>query len=189
MPIAQLKSVNDLINGGDDALLTRCAEAVDAADRILTLAKGGTRIKIQEMGGIDNAQHSAHGLAWLATTVEALRQMHGWARRLKDEGSFGEFERLILAVAFAEYGAQIAGGIPMNQGEIMRPDAMGVARADVRKYEDAVADLIEAGSAQTVKSRLAELIKNAQGATTYGVSGLDESHAGIHESDARVFRS
>ncbi len=182
MSIAQLKAVSDLVNGGDDRLIARCGEAVDAADRILTLAKAGTRIKIQEMGGMDQAQHPAHGLAWLATTVEALRQAHQWAVRLKDEAQFGELERLILAVAFGEYGAQIAGGIPMNQGEVIRPDALGIARADIRRYEDAVADLVEAGSAQSVKSRLAELIKNAQGATTYGISGLDEIHSGIHET-------
>ena len=182
MSIAQLKAGTDLLSGGPDRLIARAAEAVDAAERVLSLAKAGVRIKIQELGGVDQAQHAAHGLAWLATTVEGLRQMHQWAVRLKDEASFGEFEQLILLAAFAEYGAQIAGGIPMNQGEIIRPEAMGLARADIRRYEDAVADLVDAGSTQGVKSRLAQLIKDMQGATTYGVSGLDELHAEIHDN-------
>ena len=182
MPIAQLKAATDLLSGGSDRLLARAQEAVDAAERVLSLAKAGVRIKIQELGGVDQAQHAAHGLAWLATTVEGLRQMHQWALRLKDEGNFGEFEQLILLAAFAEYSAQIAGGIPMNQGEIIRAEAMGVARADIRKYEDAVFDLVEAGSAQSVKSRLAQLIKDTQGATTYGASGLDDLHAEIHDN-------
>ena len=182
MSIAQLKAGTDLLSGGPDRLIARAAEAVDAAERVLSLAKAGVRIKIQELGGVDQAQHAAHGLAWLATTVEGLRQMHQWAVRLKDEASFGEFEQLILLAAFAEYGAQIAGGIPMNQGEIIRPEAMGLARTDIRRYEDAVADLVDAGSTQGVKSRLAQLIKDMQGATTYGVSGLDELHAEIHDN-------
>jgi (2S)-methylsuccinyl-CoA dehydrogenase len=181
MSIAQLKAGADILSGGPDRLLVRTAEAVDAAERVLSLAKAGVRIKIQELGGMDQAQHAAHGLAWLATTVEGLRQMNFWGQRLKDESNFGEFEQLILLAAFAEYGAQISGGIPMNQGEIIRAEAMGVARTDIRRYEDAVADLVDAGSAQSVKSRLAQLIKDTQGATTYGVSGLDDVHSEIHD--------
>ncbi|MEQ1576725.1 MAG: acyl-CoA dehydrogenase, partial [Hyphomicrobium sp.] len=157
MSIAPLKAGTDLLSGGPDRLIVCAGEAVDAAERVLGHAKAGVRIKIQELGGVDQAQHAAHGLAWLATAVEGLRQMHHWAKELKGEGKFGEFEQLILIAAFAEYSAQIAGGIPMNQGEIIRAEAMGVARADIRKYEDAVADLVEAGSAQSVKSRLAQL--------------------------------
>jgi len=181
MSIAQLKAGTDILAGGADLILSRAAEAVLAAERVLSLGKAGVRIKIQELGGVDQAQHAAHGLAWLATTVEGLRQMHLWAVRLKEEGNFGEFEQLILLAAFAEYGAQIAGGIPMNQGEIIRPEAMGIARADIRRYEDAVADIVEAGSEQSVKSRLAQFIKDTQGATTYGISGLDDVHCEIHD--------
>src|SRR5690606_22037526 len=137
--------------------------------------------KITEAGGVDAAQHAAHGLAWLATTVEALRQMNLWAARLKEEGAFGELEQLLLIAAFAEYGAQIAGGIPMSQLEIIRPEALGIPKADIRAYEDAVADVIAAGGAESVKARLATLIEHAQGATTFGNSGLDETMAAIHE--------
>ncbi len=191
MTIAERKANPALLNAGADALIARTAEVVSAADRILALAKSGVRARIQAAGGVDAAQHAAHGLAWLATTVEALRQMNVWAATLQTEGKFGEFEQLLLAVAFAEYGAQIAGGIPMSQVEIIRPDALGVPRADVRKFEDAIADVVEAGGAETVKARLANLIEEMQGATTYGHTGLDETHAEIQEqmksfSDAEV---
>ena len=62
--------------------------------------------------------------------------MHVWGDRLKGEGRFSEFEQLILAAAFAEYLAQIAGGIPMSQVEIIRPEALGVPKADIRRFED-----------------------------------------------------
>ena len=191
MTIAKLKAQPDILEQGPDRLIERTAGVVLEADRILALAKTGVRARIEAAGGVDAAQHAAHGLAWLATTVEALRQMNVWARSLQSEGKFGEFEQLLLAVAFSEYGAQIAGGIPMSQVEIIRPEAMGVPRADIRRYEDAVADVIEAGGAENVKARLADMIEAMQGATTYGHTGLDDTHAEIQEqmksfSDAEV---
>ncbi len=173
--------------GGTDGIIARAAGAVAAAERILVAAKAGARAEIERAGGMDAAQHAAHGLAWLATTVEALRQMRAWAARLDGEGRFGEFEELILSAAFAEYLAQIAGGIPMSQCEIIRPQALGVPSSEIRAFEDAVAvaDTVAAGSAPAVKARLAELIARNQGATTFGDSGLDETHAQIHEQMRR----
>ena len=70
---------------------------------------------------IDREQTAVHGFAWMATYVEALRQIRGWASRLDEAGEFGEAEALILRVAFGEYLAQLAGGIAMSQAEIVRP--------------------------------------------------------------------
>ena len=153
MSTAVKTAEQDLLAAGPEALLQRAEGAVASADKVLQAAKSGVRAKVAEAGGIDNAQHQAHGLAWLATAVEGLRQMHVWGTRLYGEGRFGEFEQLLLAAAFAEYLAQIAGGIPMSQLEIVRPEALGVPRADVRRYEDEVADMIAAGSTQGVKKR------------------------------------
>ena len=185
MSTAVKTAEQDALSAGPDALLQRAESAVAAADKVLQAAKAGVRAKVAEAGGIDAAQHAAHGLAWLATTVEGLRQMHVWGTRLSGEGRFGEFEQLILAAAFAEYLAQIAGGIPMSQLEFVRPEALGVARADVRRFEDEVAEMIAAGSTQAIKSRLAELIAAQPGATTFGDTGLDETHAAIHEQMRR----
>ena len=185
MSTAALKAEQDVLAANPEALLERAGNAVAAADRILQAAKAGVRAKVGEPGGIDAAQHAAHGLAWLATTVEGLRQMHMWGSRLKQENRFGEFEQLILAAAFAEYLAQISGGIPMSQLEVIRPHALGVGKADVRRFEDEVADLVTAGSTQQLKSRLAALIAAQPGATTFGDTGLDETHAEMREQMRR----
>jgi (2S)-methylsuccinyl-CoA dehydrogenase len=181
MSTAALTAEQGTLPAGPDALLEQASAAVAAADKILQAAKSGVSAKVKEAGGVDAAQHAAHGLAWLATTVEGLRQMHVWATRLKEEGRFGEFEQLILAAAFAEYLAQIAGGIPMSQVEIIRPEAMGVSRADVRQLEDETADLIAAGSSQTLKNRLADLIAAQPNASNFGDPGLDETHQAIFD--------
>ena len=179
MVVAPLKAATSILGSGPDRLIERCGEAVTAADKVLAAAKASVRIKIQEAGGIDNAQHVAHGLAWLATAVEGLRQMHDWAARMSGEGRFGEFEQLLLAAAFGEYLAQIGGGIPMSQLEIIRADALGVSKADIRRFEDSVADLVSEGGAETVKARLAQLIAAQPGAMTFGDTGLDETHSEI----------
>jgi (2S)-methylsuccinyl-CoA dehydrogenase len=181
MSVAPLKAGANILSAGPEKLIERCGETVTGADRILQAAKAGVRIKIQEAGGIDNAQHTAHGLAWLATAVEGLRQMHDWARRLNGEGRFGEFEQLLLIAAFAEYGAQIASGIPMSQLEIARPDALGVSKTDLRRFDDSIADLVAEGGSEAVKARLGELIAAQPEAMTFGDTGLDETHAQIQE--------
>lgn len=185
MSIAAQTSEPDILAAGPAKLIERCGEAVTAADKVLAAAKIGVRAKVAELGGVDNAQNVAHGLAWLATYVEALRQLHGWAGRLDSEGRFKEFETLLLAAGFAEYLAQIAGGIPMSQVETIRPQALGVATADVRAFEDAVADLVAGGGTQAIKARIARLIEEHPTATTFGDSGLDETHAAIHEQMRR----
>jgi (2S)-methylsuccinyl-CoA dehydrogenase len=169
-------------------LLELSNSVVMAADRVLAAAKTGVRGKLAAANGdMDVVQHSAHGLAWLATTVEGLRQMAHWAVALEDDGKFGEFEQLILAAAFAEYSGQIAGGIPMNQGEFVRAEAIGVSKADIRGFEDHedVAVIVAFGCRDAVKARLADLIAAQPNVTTFGASGLDEVHSEMVEQMRR----
>ncbi|MEL7048350.1 MAG: acyl-CoA dehydrogenase family protein [Pseudomonadota bacterium] len=185
MSIAQFKSDTDILEAGAEGLLQRCVDAVTEADKLLATAKGTVRVRLQAVEDQAEIQHAMHGLAWLATTVEGLRQMHTWGTNLKSEDRFGEFEQLILAAAFAEYLAQISGGIPMSQGEIVRPSALGIPRSEVRRFEDAVLELVEGGSDEGVKARLAKFIADQPNATTFGDSGLDEMHAEMHEQMRR----
>jgi (2S)-methylsuccinyl-CoA dehydrogenase len=156
--------------------------AVAAAERVLQAAKTAVKRKVESAGQIDKVQNAAHGLAWLATYVESLRQMHRWAQRLEEDGRVGEFERLILAAAFSEYLAQIAGGIPMSQGEIVRLGHLGVSTDEIARFQSgAVTSLIEAGATEDVRARLAELIAEHPGATTFGDPGMDDTHSAMRE--------
>ena len=177
---ASEKATLSVLSEGPDKLFARCAMALAEADKVLAAARTGVRRKVEDEG-LDGAQHAAHGLAWLATTVEGLRQMLHWAKALQEGGRLGEIELLLLAAAFAEYCAQIVGGIPMSQCEIIRAADLGVRRDEIRHFEDNVAELIAHGSTDGLKARIAQLIGEHPGATTYGDSGLDETHAAIHE--------
>jgi (2S)-methylsuccinyl-CoA dehydrogenase len=117
--------------------LARCAAAADAARGSLEAARGGLAARLGG-GRISNTaleaeQSAAHGLAWIATYVESLEQMRLWAGRLEAEGRFGEIEGLILRIAFGEYLAQLRGGIPMSQGEIVRAADLGLAETELRR--------------------------------------------------------
>jgi len=124
--------------------------------------------------GIDRAQHEAHGLAWIATYVEALRQMLAWARRLDEAGKHSEIEHLILQIAFAEYLAQIPGGIPMSQGEIARAGQVGATGADIGTFMDAAGALVHRGASAETKAQLAALLISNGENGHFGALELDE---------------
>jgi (2S)-methylsuccinyl-CoA dehydrogenase len=161
--------------GQDARLLEACGDGLNAADRVFHLAKAGVKAAAAEAQEAEAAQAALHGLAWLATYVAALRQMLGWGRHLLATHRFGEAERLLLTGAFGEYLAQIAGGIPMSQNETVRLSELGVARAEARRFEDDVAGLIDQGTDRAVRARLAALIAEQPGLTTFGDTGLDET--------------
>ena len=67
-------------------LLAKAAEAVTAAERLGAAAKIAVRERVAKLSGIDKAQDAAHGYAWLATYVEAVRQLAAYAERLEAAG-------------------------------------------------------------------------------------------------------
>jgi (2S)-methylsuccinyl-CoA dehydrogenase len=155
-------------------LTEACRKSLAACDRLLGAARGGVRARVEAAGGIDGAQNSAHGLAWLATYVEALRQLLGWAERLEASGRFGETEQLLLQAAFAEYLAQIAGGIPMSQGEFVRLNHLGIDdRAIAEFWGGGPRALIATGSSDATKARLAALLLEGPSTDGFGDDGLD----------------
>jgi (2S)-methylsuccinyl-CoA dehydrogenase len=75
-------------------------------------------------------------------------------------GKFGEVEQLILQIGMGEYLWQIYGGIPMSQGEILRPQDIGLTQEDQRGLmTDAVMTLTGSGNTQAARTRLVELMQ------------------------------
>ncbi|MBL0899655.1 MAG: acyl-CoA dehydrogenase, partial [Reyranella sp.] len=138
-------------------LLALCAEGENTADRHETAAREAVRKLVAPTGKVDpklleREQFAAHGYAWIATYVAALRQMRRWAEAGHESGSGGELERLILQSAFGEYLAQLKGGIAISQVEIVRPGDLGLDGAALET--PAVAKLIAANTA-AVRGRIA----------------------------------
>ncbi|TDK46732.1 acyl-CoA dehydrogenase family protein [Antarcticimicrobium luteum] len=161
-------------------LLTLTADAIAPTEAVLEAAKAKLRETVSEGGRVSAAaleanQTAAHGLSWLATYVESLRQMQAWATRLREQGRFGEVEQLIHQIAFGEYLAQIRGGIPMSQGEIVRLSDLGLTAADSAALDsDAIATLTATGNTPAARHRLVELMQERAAETTVGATGLEE---------------
>ncbi|MEX3016950.1 acyl-CoA dehydrogenase family protein [Gymnodinialimonas hymeniacidonis] len=172
-------------------LLSLTGAAVAPAEALLAAAKDRVRALVSDGDRVSNAlieanQTAAHGLAWLATYVEALRQMHKWAERLGADGKFGEVEQLILQITFGEYLWQMYGGLQMNQGEMLRPQDMGLTQDDQRAMMDsAVMTLTQSGNTQDARTRLVELMRERSAEITVGNCGLDDELEMIREQFRR----
>lgn len=157
-------------------------DALVTLEKLLNLATQRVRARVVGPNGqissakMEEEQRATHGLAWLATYVEALRQMHAYARRLADDNKFGSLEERLVQLSFAEYLAQIFGGIPMNQGEFVRLSDLGILPKEVTEFQTPeIKSLIESGNTPTVRAEITDLIRQQVGYSTFGSSGLDET--------------
>ena len=135
-----------------------------------------------DAGALEREQHAAHGLSWLATYGEAVRELADYAERLKGEGTFGETEALLVKIGVGEYLDQMFGGIPMSQGEIVRPTALGFTSAELASLRTPAIDAaIAEGNTPANRAALVAKIREAttSGAATIGLSGLDEDMEAI----------
>jgi (2S)-methylsuccinyl-CoA dehydrogenase len=156
-------------------ILSLTEAALPQVEAVLGAATSKLRAVVDAKGKVSGAaleehQFAAHALSWLATYVEALRQMRAWAGRIEAEGKFGEIEALILQIGFGEYLAQIAGGIAMSQGEVARLSDLDVSWAP----EGTAAALIAAGNSPAARAALVALMRDNHGRATFGATGLDD---------------
>jgi (2S)-methylsuccinyl-CoA dehydrogenase len=169
--------------GPDLMSLTR--EAVRAAEGVLQDATRAVRSRVADDSQtverlLDREQRATHALAWLATYVEAVRQLCAYAERMHEAGRLGELERLIVEIGLGEYLAQIRGGIPMSQGEIARPADMGLSAAAVERRMAGPFEVFFTAGNEQRRARLTELMGSHHDATI-GDCGLDETLAAIRD--------
>ena len=167
-------------------LVDLAREATAAVDALLADATAKVRERVVIEGHpvarlFDREQRATHGLAWFATYVEAIRQLASYAERMAADGTLGELEEQIVRIALGEYLAQMIGGIPMSQGEIVRPADLGLSAAQVAaRFNPAGERLIAGGNTPERRARLAELMRASHGATV-GACGLDETLDSIRD--------
>jgi (2S)-methylsuccinyl-CoA dehydrogenase len=167
-------------------LIGYAQEAAAAAEALLADATLAVRRRVtrdgQVAGGlIDREQRATHGLAWLATYAQAVRQLAAYAERMRAGGRLRAIEELVVRIGLGEYLAQMLGGIPMSQGEIVRPADLGLSPDQVAaRITPAVETLIASGNDAHNRARLVALMKEHQGGTV-GDSGLDDTLDAIRE--------
>jgi (2S)-methylsuccinyl-CoA dehydrogenase len=184
MTAAASETTDALVLDGLTGLLD---EAAAAAQAFVAEAKSAVKGRISAGGRIDRKladaeQHVVHGYGWYASYAELMTQVAGWARALQADGRLGETESLLAQLLFAEYAAQLSGGVPMNQGEIIRPaELTSDAAVLARLAAPALTRLAAAGGGQAVKSRVARLVADARGKATVENTGLDETFEMIRD--------
>jgi len=152
-------------------------DATLAAETLLAEAAAKVRERVAADGralNIDREQRAAHALAWLATYVEAIRQLAAYADQRQSAGTLSELEELTIRIGLGEYFAQIIGGIPMSQGEIARPSDLGLSPAAVAAKLGPVAETLMAfGNTARHRARLIELLR-AEHNPAIGGDGADD---------------
>ena len=161
-------------------------EASAALDALLADAVAKVRERVVADGEVtgkllDREQRATHGLAWLATYVEAVRQLAAYAERMTRDNKLGEIEELLVRIGLGEFLAQVVGGISMSQGEVVRPADLGLSAAQVAaRINPAMDELIASGNTAERRARLIALMRQSHHATI-GACGLDETLESIRE--------
>lgn len=165
-------------------LLDLCRAALPAVERFEAEAHRALSALVARGGKptpelLEREQFAAHGYAWLATYVAALRESLHWVERLDTDDQLGELEALTLQALWGEYLGQLSGGIALSQVEVFRPPDLGLDGDSLRSPP--VRQLIQGGNTTAVRRRLAELSVEGH----FGQRGLDETEAMIAEQFRR----
>ena len=180
MTSTMLENLEDLIS-----------KSVDVSNKLLAdiIAHVRNKVVVSERVSselLNNYQFEAHGVAWIATYIESLRQMSLWSKVAKEENKFDTVEKLILQIGFGEYLSQLKNGIPMSQTEFIRLHDIGLSTEIINKFLiPEVEILIKFGNTQPAREQLCRLMQDSLGMSTFGFSGLDEDLEMVREQFRR----
>jgi (2S)-methylsuccinyl-CoA dehydrogenase len=171
-------------------LLATAERGLGAAESFLAAARAQLITRVAPDGAVEPERFAAdqvagHALAWIAASVEGLRQIGAWARRLDDGAALGAAEVLILEIAYGEYLAQLAGGIPMAQGEFARPQDLGLTDSDVSPLRAGEAGALMA-ELPAARLRLGVMLAET-GESGFGRIGLDDTSLDMIRDQVRRF--
>src|SRR5215510_9780066 len=161
---------------------TVAAEAIlkDATAAVCARVRVDTRT-VERL--FDRQQRATHGLAWLAAYVEGIRQVTAFAERAHHTGTLTEAKELMVGTGIGEFLAQMEGGIPMSQGEIVRPADLGLSAAAVSaRLTGPVAALLTDNAAR--RARLVTLLRDLNDFT---VGGPDDEALMAMREEVRKF--
>jgi len=97
---SRLDQTGDLAASAREAAMAAQALLADA-----TIAVRNRVMRDEKISGaaMDREQRATHGLAWLATYVEAVSQLAAYTERMQAAGRFGEPEDLLVRIGLGEY--------------------------------------------------------------------------------------
>ena len=146
------------------ALTAQVCAAADAAEAVVRAAVAAMQTRLDGAAERRSAQRALHGLAWLATYAAAIRALADYTGRLQVAGDLREADELTIAIGIEEYLAQIVGGIPMSQGETVRPHDLGLSASTVAQEVEGPLVALMSGTEQR-RARLVALMVESRDAT------------------------
>ena len=177
-----------------DELIAKALATIPVIERLYARAEKNVSDRVSRDNKLssellEREQHITHGLAWLATTIQAMRECLNSASRLMEENKFGPIETLITQIGFGEYLAQVFHGIAMSQGEIIRLSDFGIsARTLLQAMEGPVEAMLAIGNIPENRLALAHYLTSDHG-STIGDAGLDETLEAIRSEISKFAES
>jgi (2S)-methylsuccinyl-CoA dehydrogenase len=175
------KRADTLERAGPESL-EACAQALGSASRLLGEMMQALRRQLAAAHpdpamALQLEQARAHGVAWAATYVRALGELHAWAARLEASKQLGRLELLLLRAAFSEYLAQLSGGLPLSQGEMFRAETLEGMSEPLAAFrgEPAVRTLLRKGFDTAARREIADQIGHDSRAHPFGDVALGDS--------------
>ena len=172
--LTAMSAAEDINAGENDALLLHMAALPPILDDM--------RAALASPLPPEAAQFCTHGRAWAATYVATLQQMVLYAETMQARGRFGAMEEDLTLLIVGEYLTQLHYGLPMSQGETVRPADMGFDHLPGHNHE-AVKALMRHGNHASRRRKLAALM--AETGITEADAGLDETHQMIRDQFRR----
>jgi (2S)-methylsuccinyl-CoA dehydrogenase len=165
--------------------------AIRALEELYNRALTRVRAHVLEAGRIssrllDKHQLAAHALAYLATEIEAARQLVAWSERLDSAGRATELERRIAGSYVGELCRSLVGGVDLGACESISLGEMWLERDDVAACLTqprvlAITERYASGDA------VCEVAEQAQAAGSFGDWGLDDDTLEAIRSEFRRF--
>ena len=145
-----------------------------------------TRNHVIDTPSLQRYQFIAHGYAWVATYLEAIKQLASWSKQLQAQGSFTELEQVIFKVGAGAYLQQLLHGIAMSQDEVIRPDDFPAPTTlSELMADDSVTTLIKDGATIKNRLRIVDLVVGEGQTSEFGKPALDDTLAMISEQFRR----
>ncbi len=131
----------------------------------------------------DREQHLAHGIAWLATYAETMAALADHAETLSAQDSYSSVDALLAQVLAGEYLNQVAGGIALNQQEVIRPHELGLSDQAIAAVR--ALPLFRSGNTAETRAAVADALKAQAAGEICGSSGLASELEEMRQSMAR----
>lgn len=169
-----MSAAEEILHQENASLLAMVSEADRALNALRDALNGPAPAHLDQFG--------RHGRAWAATYLKAIGQMAAYLDRMQSEARLSPLDEHLSLIVIGEYLSQLQGGLPMSQGEIVRPNDIGFER--LPGFDNpAIQSLIATGNTATRRAAAAALM--AQQGSTEANAGLDDTHMMIRDQFRR----